>query len=301
MSLQMLNLFLWMLDRVCESEINCYIETVVDSRENTVPPKAHAFRLWIPLRDKDVAQFTTRCSAALPTIPHEDERQIKRYRPIPLPEISSRNLSTKEHVRKAVQAYNGMMPISELLSDPLIGSAGHTATQTVPSNHILSLFNAQEHIKRYQRVYSIGGVMMEQRRFSEYIHSADNGRTFSFCAPEVVRNKRLIRLIKPNFFNKGDELLLYNLPHLAPTERQRQAMIDAVSHATGGVEIDPDLDAGRLQSTIEANKCILSDDILERLLASVYNIMERVKANTTRRLDACSFKTIMPEVVKELR
>ena len=78
-------------------------------------------------------------------------------------------------------------------------------------------------------------------------------------------------------------------------------MIDAVSHATGGVEIDRNMDPGRLQSSIESAEIVISDDILERLLASVYNILERVKANTARRLEACAFPTVMPEVVKELR
>ena len=146
--LRRLNLFLWLLDRICESEISTYLETVVDAREETIPPKASCFRLWIPLKDKDVAQFTTRCSAALPVIPHEDERQHKRFRPPPIPEISSRNFSTREHVRKAIQAYNGMLPLCEMVCDPLIGTEGHSSTNPVPPNHLLSLFDARNHMIR---------------------------------------------------------------------------------------------------------------------------------------------------------
>lgn len=288
----MLNFWLWIWQRAIEAEQTVMLETVVDEREATDVPKPHCFRLWVPLDSAGLTAFSTQCAGALPL--WAEERNPKRPRMAPPPELGSKVLKTRADVLAALRAYGGGLSLADVSTSPSIPG------EALPSHHIVVVLDATARLQKCQQAYCSGGVPAWQRHYTSYTTSPDNGRTHRLTFPPEAIAKGLVREINPGFLQHADDALAYHLPHLSPSEVQVEQVIRATAHATGCDDVHSDTDP-----TLYAQMTLNEDrddnaDAHDTLLAEVYPIIERVRRRNKSRIAQCGLDAVIGEIVREL-
>ena len=294
---RMLDFFLWLLDICIKTSVSCIIETVYDCREGNTNETCtvRAYRLWIPLSEAELSQFTSAISTALPHAGQEEtvERQPKRHKPTvvkgPL-EPTSEHIKIISDVFPTLRIYNeGQTEFHKDLSVANIHSA-------VPQNHILYTLTADHWFSRstLQSKYDRLGVSDVQSTLESYI-GINSEEHKVFCIPQDLIAKGFVRLFTPQFLKTGDNLLLFALPRFVPTKKQVANRIASVLNVTGvldnsGVDTLTYTDPYEMAPiTFDPRPTLSSEtmkhrDMKDRIMNYIYYIIARVKQVYQERL-----------------
>jgi hypothetical protein len=318
----LINLNLWLLDRMTLIGAGYFLETVL-----TPGGRIHSYRWWFPLNASELEQFVIESCGQLVTWisgntgvgahgagddgpPSKRSRssavkeppRTKRFQ-LP-PQIGSNHMVLRQDVTRAFRIYLGGVNLPTVEAGPITPGGG--VTNLAPT-HIVRLLSA---IDRFADIAANNIVLKhDQHVLASYI--AKSGRTFQFTPPIEVVKAGLMRQIPTEFLSCGNDLLGFLLPWVVPSKNQLESVSSSLQHATGmksvSVSYRPDEAAQSttadptVLSRIDIEPVLETTSCLETILTEVYPVIQRVKqASRARFASGESVRQVCSELVADL-
>jgi hypothetical protein len=300
----LINLNLWILDRITSIGSECFLETVL-----TPGGRIHSYRWWFPLNVSELGQFVVDSCGQLVTwisgnvgvgghAGGDDGPPSKRTRTSSVkephltrqcqlpPRLGSNHMATKQDVTRAFRIYLGGVNLPTVEAGPIATGAG---VSNLAPTHIVRLMSA---VNRFADI-AANNIELSHGQHVLANYMAKSGRTYQFTPPVDVVKAGLMRQIPTEFLSCGNDLLRFFLPWVTPSKHQLRSVSSSLQHATGmntvSISYCPDESAESttadptMLSAIDIEPVLETTSCLETILTEVYPVIHRVKEDTRAR------------------